>query len=72
VSLRDASLRQLDALGPRQVAIGRVRRWRANVIGPSAVVRALGNERYFAGRNATWIWIATPGGGSNPKTSTAV
>ncbi len=24
---------------------------------------------YFAGRKATWIWIATPGGGSKPRTS---
>jgi hypothetical protein len=29
-------------------------------------------RRYFAGRNATWIWIATPGGGSKPNTSIAV
>ena len=24
---------------------------------------------YFAGLNATWVWLATPGGGEKPSTS---
>jgi hypothetical protein len=59
------------------VRLGRERRTGADDGSPPSSARlqlfeAKATRRYFAGRNATWIWIAMPGGGSNPKTSVAL